>query len=349
MQKRIPFVFNMNFDINCDKKYKLMTKEDILISLDRLSRFKNPEIKYIRVFYDILLKHLIFPSVSKHKLNELPVSFLSDTVTEIWNRSVDNIFGNIKSDCFSLKQYDEIQYSISDSYILELMNSNLKIAPILKNIDEQNLPKNVLFLKKLFFKYSKNADIAELGDKIRHKYKTLFPVKKLILTEGITEEILLPKFAEISGYNFDENGVFILSTGGKSKVLSIYAELKYVLKIPVFILLDNDAEPVYKDIISVLRNNDKAYLIKAGEFEDILSKDLIIKSFSDMNYDVTPTDISEISSESGTCFALENLWKSRGLGEFRKAHFAKAVNKCINDKDFITDEINAILELIINL
>ena len=27
------------------------------------------------------------------------------------------------------------------------MNSNLKIAPVLKNIDEENLPKNVLFLK----------------------------------------------------------------------------------------------------------------------------------------------------------------------------------------------------------
>ena len=349
MQKRIPFIFNMNFDLNCDKKYKLMTEEDILISLDRLSRFKNPEIKYVRVFYDIILKHLIFPSVSKHKLDELPASFLVDTVSEIWNNSVENIFGKADGDCFSLKQYDEIQYNISDSYILELMNADLKIAPVLKNIDEKNLPKNVLFLKKLFLKYSKNADIAVLGDEIRKKYQTLFPVKKLILTEGITEEILLPKFAEISGYNFDENGVYILATGGKSKVLSIYAELKYVLKIPVFVLLDNDAEPVYNDIVSVLRKEDKAYLIKSGEFEDILSKDLIIKSFSDMNYDVAPADITETSSENGTCFALENLWKSRGLGEFRKAHFAKAANNCLNDKKYISEEIKTILDLIINL
>lgn len=337
---------NFDFDLNCNIKYKLLSFDDIVISLDRLTRFKNPEIKYRRVFYDIILKHLIFPSVSKHKLDEFPASFLVDTVTEIWNKSVENIFGKSDEDCFSLKQYDEIQYNISDSYILELMNSCLKIAPVLKNIDEKNLPKNILFLKKLFFQYSKNADIAQLGDKIRHEYQTLFPVKKLILTEGITEEILLPKFAEISGYNFDENGVFILATGGKSKVLSIYAELKYVLKIPVFVLLDNDAAPVYNDVLSVIRKSDRAYLIQHGEFEDILSKELIKDAFSEMNYDVLPAKDEELSSPEGMCFALENLWKSRGLGEFRKAHLAKAVKTCLKDEKFITPEIASIINLI---
>ena len=35
-------------------KIKPLTKEQILISLDRLTRFKNPEIKYLRVFKDII-------------------------------------------------------------------------------------------------------------------------------------------------------------------------------------------------------------------------------------------------------------------------------------------------------
>ena len=44
-----------------------MDREDIYLSLDRLTRFKNPEIKYRRVFYDIILKHLVQPSLSvKH-------------------------------------------------------------------------------------------------------------------------------------------------------------------------------------------------------------------------------------------------------------------------------------------
>lgn len=345
----IPFIFDMNIDLNSKIKYKMMTQEDIIISLDRLSRFKNPEVKYIRVFYDIILKHLTFPSISKHKLGELPASFLVKTVEEIWNKSVESLYGSFCSPCFSLQQYDEIQYKITDRYIFELMNAKLNISSILANLNEENLPQNVLFLKKLYSIYRENADISKLGDEIRKKYKTLFPIKKLILTEGITEEILLPEFANILGYNFEEHGIYILSTGGKSKVLSIYAELKYVLKIPVFVLLDNDAEPIYKDIVSVLRKEDKAYLIKAGEFEDILSKELMKKSFSDMNYDVVEANIEELSSEDGTCKALEILFKSRGLGEFRKAHFAKAVRKCLNNKTYITDEIRNILNIIISL
>ena len=98
-----------------------------------------------------------------------------------------------------------------------------------------------------------------------------------------------------------------------------------------------------------MRSQDKAYLIKSGEFEDILSKELIQKTFAEMNYDIKPASIEELSSEGGTCEALKLLWKSRGLGEFRKAHLAKAVHDCLSDKSYITDEIHSILELVINL
>ena len=85
-------------DNKSDIKFKLMTLQDLVISLDRLTRFKNPEIKYRRVFYDIILRHLISPSVSKHKLDELPASFLVSVVKEIWNTSVKTLFGDKKSE-----------------------------------------------------------------------------------------------------------------------------------------------------------------------------------------------------------------------------------------------------------
>lgn len=337
-------------DNKSDIKFKLMTMQDLVISLDRLTRFKNPEIKYRRVFYDIILRHLILPSVSKHKLDELPPSFLVSVVQEIWNTSVVSLFSDeVSETSVTLRDLDEQQYNISDDYTLELMNSNLNFYPILKNLSQNDLPKNLEYLKILFEKNVNKSDLSVISAKIRREFKTLFPVKKLILTEGITEEILLPKFSEVYGYNFDENGVYILATGGKSKVLSLYAELKYILKIPMFVLLDNDAEPVYNDVCSVLRKQDSVYLIKSGEFEDILSKQLIQKAFAEMNYDIKPASIEELSSDGGTCEALELLWKSRGLGEFRKAHLAKAVHDCLSDKSFITDEINSILQLVINL
>lgn len=333
-----------------DIKFKLMSTQDLLISLDRLTRFKNPEIKYRRVFFDIILRHLLSPSVSKHKLDDLSPSFIVNVVQQIWNNSVEKLWGDSYCEnIISLANIDELQYSVSDEYTLTLMSANLNFYTILKNLNTSDIPKNLEYIKFVIENNCDKSNFQLYSEKIRQKYKTLFPIKKLILTEGITEEILLPKFSDVFGYNFMENGVYILVTGGKSKVLSLYAELKYILKIPMFVLLDNDAEPVYDDVVSVLRNQDSAYLIKSGEFEDILSKKLIQNAFSEMNYDVRPASIDELSSVEGTCSALDLLWKSRGLGEFRKAHFAKAVHDCILDNSSFTEEINIILNAIKNL
>ncbi|MCR5261316.1 MAG: ATP-dependent endonuclease [Candidatus Gastranaerophilales bacterium] len=326
-----------------------MKAEDIFLSLDRLTRFKNPEIKYRRVFYDIILKYIMTPSISKHKLDEKNAAFIVNIVERIWNNSVKKIFPKSNAECFTLKDLDSLQYSITDEYTQELMGAKLNIADILNSDITTKMPLNLIFIKKLFNEYQSNKNIAEAGKIIRNKFATLFPIEKLILTEGITEEILLPKFSEILGYNFNQNGIYILATGGKSKVLSIYAELKYILNIPVFVLLDNDAEPVYNDVLSVIRPQDRAYLIKSGEFEDILSKDLILKSFKEMNYDIQPPTQEELSAKNNTCKSLDIIWKSRGLGEFRKAPFAKAVYNCLNNPSFATEEIYNIINGIKNL
>ncbi len=328
----------MSLNLKCDLKYKPMSQDDLLLSLDRLTRFKNPEIKYRRVFYDIILRHLISPSLSKHKLDELLPSYISFYAEKIWNDSVSNLYVSC-DEKFSLKDLDNIQYEINDDYTAELMNTKLTIAPVINNINLSDCPLNLKFLYLLYNNFNTKQDLIKTANIIRAEQFTLFPVQKLVLTEGITEEILLPKFADVLNYNFDKNGVFILATGGKSKVLSLYAELKYILKIPIFVLLDNDADAVYADIMSILRNNDKAYLIKSGEFEDILSKELIQKAFIEMNYDVKPAEIEELFSENGTCYALENLWKSRNLGEFRKAHLAKAVKNCLTNQKYLSPEI----------
>ena len=35
----------------------------------------------------------------------------------------------------------------------------------------------------------------------------MFPIEKVVIAEGITEEILLPKFSQILNFDFDENGI----------------------------------------------------------------------------------------------------------------------------------------------
>ena len=54
-----------------NSKVKPMTKEQILISIDRLTRFKNTEVKYLRVFRDILTNNLIIPKFKKTELEEM--------------------------------------------------------------------------------------------------------------------------------------------------------------------------------------------------------------------------------------------------------------------------------------
>ena len=46
-------------------KYKLLTEEQILISIDRLTRFKETKQKYLRVYSDILVSNLIEPKLKK--------------------------------------------------------------------------------------------------------------------------------------------------------------------------------------------------------------------------------------------------------------------------------------------
>lgn len=97
-----------------------------------------------------------------------------------------------------------------------------------------------------------------------------FPVKKILLCEGITEETLLPEFARLCGYNFKEHGIYIISAGGKNQVVKYFYNFADSLKIPVFILLDNDAEENLREIKPRMREMIKFTCLKAEEFEDLL-------------------------------------------------------------------------------
>ena len=52
-------------------KIKPLTKEQLTISVDRLTRFKDPEIKYLRVFKDIITNNLIEPKLKKQELDNM--------------------------------------------------------------------------------------------------------------------------------------------------------------------------------------------------------------------------------------------------------------------------------------
>lgn len=307
-----------------------MSEDDLILSLDRLTRFKTPEIKYRRVFFDIISK-FTHPSISKHRCEELCAKEISAIVEEIWNSSVEVCFGKSEEKKLSPGIFDEFCFSIADDYTKTLMNVNLDILPILHSEKARNFSENLRFCAEF-------TDGKKDIFKLREEKSLHFPISRLILTEGITEEILLPAFGELFGKDFNKRGIYLIAAGGKTKVLSLYAEFKYILKIPMTILLDNDAKPIYDDIIAVLRTEDNSFLL-SGEFEDVLPKELIKRTFNDMYYDIEPVTDEELASGEKMTLILDEIHKTRGLPEFRKAKFAAAVKNHIESGSNLSEEL----------
>ena len=279
-------------------KYKLLTKEELVINLDRLSRFKLPEYSYNRVFSDIILKALISPNFSKTEIENTDAKYLSKIVKEIWNKSVQKHFDCLKDNNIGL---NVLQLCINQTFknINErtkvLINTELEISQILENIKYDTSVLNLKFLIKShqLFKNKEKITVSDLIQ-IREQYSLCFPVEKLLIVEGITEEILLPVFADKLNNNFNKKGIYVISAGGKSKSPSLYLKIKEKVKIPVVLLFDLDAKEICTSLSNQLLKKDKYILLSKGEFEDILSENLIKRALNAEYEPISPLSISDL-------------------------------------------------------
>jgi len=242
-------------------------------------------------------------------------------------------------------------------YISAMMNFPLDIdgflkAAELKNNISQNIKRLIWLNNKI-----KNENISYTGDKIFEKLENLYqeaenyrktysagkPIKLIILVEGATEEILLPVFSAAANINFAQNGVEIIPSGGKNQVARIYEEIKEELALPVFIILDSDAEKIAEDIKSDLRASDRLYVLSSGEFEDILPDDLICRAVNSF-YGLTGSICSEeICSAERKTHTLCELWKLKGFGGFKKAEFARIIAANVKNNNDFSDEMQNII------
>lgn len=315
-------------------KYKKLTKEQIIISLDRLTRFKNTKDKYFRVFTDILISNLIEPKLRKADIEKLDYSVLTEYAAEIFNNSIEQL-SNIKDNSINtiLRDYENNIY-INDNETQKLLNNNINYKDAISLIDE-NSPINLKWLKSLAIGFGKD---------LRETHLLKYPIERVLLVEGITEEILLPAFAKLLGYDFYAKGVQIIAAGGKNQVVKIYYKLAESLKIPIFILLDRDAEENIRQIKPKLREIDKIHLVGCGEFEDLLPKSLIIKTVNNHFENFMSINETDLEKEEPMAKILEEIFKTKGLHEFKKAEFAKLVRDNINSGSDISEEIRAIID-----
>ncbi len=323
-------------------KYKLLSFYELTVNLDRLSRFKLPDESFIRVFHGIILKYLISPKYSKSEIEMLEPKYISDIVKTIWNASVKASCPckNIKTEKNVLKELINSTFKNIDKRTQTYIDTKLDIKPILLKLNYNDCCFNLRFLIKA---YTSNEDYENL----RKKFSLKLPIKKLLIVEGVTEEILLPVFAKKLNKDFDKEGVFILGAGGKSKSPTIYMKIKDKLKIPVIFLFDADAQEVYKVLKKYILKKDSIIMINNGEFEDILSQNLIKRSLNKEYLPATPISISELRKNKKMCINIEEFYKIRKLGEFKKSKLSKIIAKNVKYNSDITSEIKNIVYNII--
>lgn len=312
---------------------KPLTNEQILISIDRLTRFKPTEEKYLRVFKDIIISNLVYPKYKRQELDNMDYEQLTKLADYVFELSL----GNAKSLDINkkLEVYENSVFKL-DVNSKRLLDNNINYEEAIKLIDE-NSPINLRWLKSL----ESSDNLSEM----RQLHALRFPVKKLVICEGLTEEILLPEFAKLLGYDFDCNGVYVLSAGGKNQVVKLFYKMVDLLNIPVFVLLDSDALENSHEIETKLRPIDKIYLLKSGEFEDILPVDLVEKTLIYATENISLPAV-ECIEKGHTVEFLEDFFKHRGLHEFKKAEFAEMVKENLSSTAEVSEEIKSVIKAI---
>ncbi len=315
-------------------KYKLLTEKQIIISIDRLTRFKPTEEKYLRVFKDIIVSNLIEPKLKKNELDKFSYAELRDIATEIFNASLKEDNTNDLTINLRLKDYENEIFDNNEE-VCSLLENRLDYVSAIKLL-KQDIPQNLKWLQCL----KSPLDIFEQ----REEKKFLFPISCVVIVEGITEEILLPRFSEILNYDFSTKGIKVLPAGGKNQVVKLYYSLSDILKLPIFVLLDKDAVENLELINLKLRVQDKVYILNSGEFEDLLPKDLIVNAINSDLQNFASVSISDITTSEPMVKILEGVFKDRGLHEFKKAEFALLVKSQIKSQNDVSEEIKYIIE-----
>ena len=317
-------------------KFKIPEIEYVKICLDRLTRFKTVSERFERVFDDVLSKCLI---QSEIKIANFSIDEKIELVSKILN-SAAKFSSDFKLNEIIRKDENEIFYLSSDDK--KFLNSKIDFSALIDLFDIDELPLNLKRLKL-------QAGLSSI--ETRERFSTLFPVSKVVLVEGITEEILLIEFAKILGLDFKKEGIFVLGAGGKNQVARKYYKLINEIKIPIFILLDSDAREIYEIIIKKLRQKDKIHLIKTGEFEDILTGKLIKNA---LNFHFAQNLLSskgDFDKNGNTVHELHDCFKNNGWGEFKKSDFAKIIREYLHqDKNPpVSEELKLITDEIKNL
>lgn len=221
------------------------------------------------------------------------------------------------------------------------------LTEALRQIEEQ-FAGGTVFDTKSFAR--SHARFVRLLKSFRSDLPADFIPQAIVIVEGPTEEILLPRFGKVSGLDFQSEAFMIVSAGGAKQVAKRYLFLRDLVALPIVCLLDRDAEEQSALIGDCIRDCDKLFVLSAGEFEDTFdpvafSRHLnrYIESFPGAVRPVAPADFSAGASRKSQ---LNKLWKERKLGDFDKIAFAESIAKNLDAASDVPEELTRVLKFL---
>ena len=310
-------------------KFKKIPSDYFVVILDRLTRFEPASVRYKRVFDDIISKFLIDKKCDLD-LNMVAVDIINNSCENLQNSFfINDILTDLEKKYF---KDDEVSYQ----YLSYRLNFDGMLNEI-KNID--NLQKNVAWLKSI--NNSQNLE------NTREEKNLLYPIEKIILCEGQTEYVLLSTILRIFGLDTDKLGLYVLPAGGKNQVARKFYNMLEYCNLPFFILLDKDAMQIKELIKPKMREIDKLYLLKSGEFEDIIPISLLKKTINLIHSNDFNCNDDDFRQEESMVKNLEIIYRKYGFGEFKKAYFAQSLREVIEKyatmEDFKNSEMTNIV------
>ncbi len=318
--------------------YKKINSEYFYTILDRLTRFEPAKVKFERVLGDILNKFYL------EKRSDLSIEEKINVVNEIIDFSCEKEMSKNSSYINSILLKLEEKYFDFDELSYQYLSSRFNFDKLLNEIDDYSkMTKNVLWLKKVF----DNEISFENLDDFRQKENLLYPIEKIILCEGQTEITLLETIFNLYNVDFNKKGIYVIPAGGKNQVARKYYSMIEYTKIPIIVLLDKDAKEITELIYSKLRQKDTIYLIKSGEFEDLIPKNILQKTINLIHQNEYSCNFDDFKDDKSMVENLENIYRKYGFGEFKKARFALQLKEYIKNNvtqnDFLNSEIPEIV------
>ena len=170
----------------------------------------------------------------------------------------------------------------------------------------------------------------------------------LILVEGQSEEILLPRFGELKGLDFCENAVYVKSCGGAKQVVRQYLNLRDILALPIVSILDADVVEEAEILKESLRDEDRLLVLTNGELEDSFEPAAFIKMINEYIGATGSTaflPVDRLKTGESRVKQMTQFWRRNKLGSFDKIEFAQVVSQKLESFD-VPREFSTLIDTI---